>query len=270
MERNQYLSSNPQELWPAGLVVQACPVLSVDDLPLSLGQVFKYLESSGKLESVLWDVLCQHVIERELQMNSGVIEQAMIDFRLQHQLSDPECFQVWLDNQELDYAAFRNQLAFRLKLERLEKLKAEVVGSRVQAYFIERKLFLDRVVLSRLVVQEQTLAEELKSQILEDGARFEPLVQAYSIAGDRIVNGMMGALSRGNLPEVLRAVVDPVNPGELIGPLELDGLWYLVRIETFLPASFDEQLEQDLAAELFEQWLAEKVQQLDAQLLVNF
>ena len=41
--------------------------------------------------------------------------------------------------------------------------------------------------LSRLVVEEQALAEELYSQILEDGARFEQLVQEYSVTEDRVV-----------------------------------------------------------------------------------
>ncbi|MHC5833687.1 MAG: peptidylprolyl isomerase, partial [Nostoc sp.] len=86
---------------------------------------------------------------------------------------------------------------------KLEKLKAQITEPNLQEYFIERKIFLDRVVLSRLVVEDQALAEELKSQIVEDGARFELLVQEYSVEDDRIFNGMMGAVSRGRMPDVL-------------------------------------------------------------------
>lgn len=125
-------------------------------------------------------------------------------------------------------ATFRQKLAFNLKLE---KLKATVTQPNLKEYFIERKLFLDQVVLSRLVVENQALAQELKSQIVEDGARFEQLVQEYSVAEDRIFNGMMGAVSRGKMPDALRAAIDLANPGDLLKPLEIQGLWYLVRVE---------------------------------------
>jgi parvulin-like peptidyl-prolyl isomerase len=63
---------------------------------------------------------------------------------------------------------------------------------------------------------------------------------------------MMGAVSRGFLPEFLRAATDMANPGEIIGPIEMDGLWYLIRYEKFLPASFDETLKKELEEELLE------------------
>jgi len=68
-------------------------------------------------------------------------------------------------------------------------------------------------VLSRIAVTEKELAE-LRSQILE-GARFEQLAQEYSLTDERIVNGMMGPISRGQMPDFLRALVDLSSPGEL-------------------------------------------------------
>jgi parvulin-like peptidyl-prolyl isomerase len=72
------------------------------------------------------------------------------------------------------------------------------------------------------------------------------------------------------MPDDLRAAIDLASPGELIGPLEIERLWYLVRVEKFLPASLDEPTKQQLMDELFEQWLEEKVQQTDVQLHVKF
>lgn len=83
----------------------------------------------------------------------------------------------------IDSTTFRQQIAFNLKLE---KLKATVTQPNIQEYFIERKLFLERVVLSRLVVEDRALAEELRSQLVEDGASFEQLAQEYSVAEDRV------------------------------------------------------------------------------------
>lgn len=245
--------------------------LTADEQPLTLGQALRYLESAGKLESVVWEIMRSYVIEQELQTLekldiSSELDQVVLDFRLENELTNYASFQEWLGNQGLDYPTFRSQIASQLKLE---KLKVEVTEPNIQEYFIERKIFLDRVVLSRLVVEEQALAEELKSQIIEDGAKFEQLVQEYSITEDRTLNGMMGAISKGTLPTVLRAAIDLANPGELI-LLEIEGLWYLVRVEKFLDASLDEQLKQQLQDELFEQWLDEKIQNINVKLQVKF
>lgn len=246
--------------------------LTADDTSLTLGQALSYLESSGKLESFIWEIIRQHVIEKELitqqvTINPDVIDQVVIDFRLENQLTDYESFQEWLTSEGIDSATFRGQIAFNLKLQ---SLKTTVTQPNLQEYFIERKLFLDKVVLSRLVVENQALAQELKSQIVEDGVRFEQLVQEYSVAEDRIFNGMMGAVSRGSMPDKLRVAVDLATPGDLLEPLEIEGLWYLFRVEKFLSAALDEQLEQELQDELFEKWLDDKIQAMNVKLEVKF
>lgn len=221
----------------------------------------------------MWAIIRQHIIEQELQtrqdlvISSDVIDQVLIDFRLENQLTDYESFQKWLASEGIDSATFRQQIAFNLKLERL---KAKVTEPNIQEYFIERKLVLDRVVLSRLVVEERSLAQELKSQIVEDNARFEQLAQEYSVTEERIFNGMMGAVSRSTMPDALRSAVDLASPGDLLGPLEIQGLWYLVRVEKFLSAALDEQLGQELQDELFEKWLDDKIQAMNVKLEVKF
>lgn len=251
--------------------IETKPFLIVDEQPISLGQALRYLQSSGKLQPFVLEILRQKTIEEELQtradldISSAMIEQAVIDFRLDQQLTDPKTFQAWLVSNGLDYSTFHKQVAFGFKLE---KLRVQVTESKLQEYFIERKIFLDRVVLSRLVVNNKELAEELKSQILE-GIRFGQLAQEYSLTDDRIVNGMMGPVSRGQMPDSLRTLVDLSSPGELVGPIELEGLYCLFRVEQFLPASLEGQVKQELQNQLFEQWLAEKMQKLTIKLQVS-
>ncbi len=248
------------------------PFLTVDDQSIDLAQALQYLQTSGRLKAFIGDILRQYVIDRELQthealdVNPALIEQAVIDFRLQRQLTDPKVFAEWLQSNGQDYTMFHSSVAFGFKLERL---KAQVTEAKLQEYFIERKLFLDRVVLSRILVNERELAEELATQI-EEGGSFEQLAREYSIADDRVLNGMMGPVSRGALPDVLRAAVDSASSGQLIGPLELEGRWLLFRVEQFLPASLeDAQLKLALQNELFEQWIAQQIQKMTVKLQVG-
>lgn len=126
---------------------------------------------------------------------------------------------------------------------------------------MNQKLHLDQVILSRLVVDSPELAEELKAQILEEDASFEQLVREYSVASDRAVNGMMGAISRGDLSDGLRAVIDAAQPGDLVGPLEFENQWFLFRVEQFIPASLSDQgIQASLQKQIFDQWIADQIQ----------
>lgn len=248
------------------------PFLIIDDQPISGGQILNYLQATRKLDAFIGDIVRQFVIERELQsqenvtFNPAVVEQAVIDFRLNNQLTDSAQFQEWLANNGLTYEAFHNQVAGSFKLR---KLKEDVTATKLQEYFIERKVFLDRVILSRIIVADKELAEELKNQ-LQEGAVFEQLARDYSLTDDRLMNGMVGPVSRGTMPDLLRAEIDLAKPGDIVGPIGMEERWGLFRVEAVLPASLeDSQVKQSLEDEIFEQWLAEKMQSLPIRLQVG-
>jgi parvulin-like peptidyl-prolyl isomerase len=247
--------------------------LTIDDEPISVTKAFRYLQINRKLDGFIGEIVRQFVIERELnsredlQVPATVVEQAIIDFRLQQQLTDAKQFQEWLTSNGSNYETFHDQVETSFKLR---KLKEDVGNTRIQEYFIERKVFLDRVVLSRIIVDKQELAEELHTQIQEGTSSFEQLAREYSLTDDRLMNGMVGPVSRGSMPDMLRSAVDLAKPGDVIGPLGLDNRWGLFRIEEFLTASMDDpQIQQTLQDELFEQWLGEKMQTLPIRLQIN-
>lgn len=79
--------------------MESSSFLIVDEQSISLKQALIYLQSAGKLGPFVQEILRQYVLEQELKardnltINPAMIEQAVIDFRLQHQLSDPKVFQ---------------------------------------------------------------------------------------------------------------------------------------------------------------------------------
>jgi parvulin-like peptidyl-prolyl isomerase len=252
--------------------MESLSFLTVDDQPVSIAEAVKYLQAGGKLGQYIGDILRQYVLEQEINqredvaVSSAVTEQAIIDFRLKNQLTEQARFQEWLKTNGLSYDAFHSSVASGFKLE---KLKTAISEPKLQEYFIERKIFLDRVVLSRIIIDNLELAEELQAQI-QEGASFEQIAKEYSLADDRVVNGMMGPVSRGTLPDILRAAIDVATPGSLVGPIELEERYGLFRVEQFLLASLeDTQLKQALQNELFEKWLAEKIQKLTVKLQVG-
>jgi parvulin-like peptidyl-prolyl isomerase len=250
------------------------PFLTIDDEPITITRAVRYLQAARKFDGFIGEILRQFVLERQLQerasdldISSATIEQAIIDFRLERQLTDAQAFQDWLTSNGLNYDAFHDQVSYGFRMRKLRDLITE---QRLQEYFIERKIFLDRVVLSRIIVDNKELAEELKTQIAEGTTSFEHLARDYSLTDDRIVNGMVGPVSRGTMPDVLRAVIDTAKAGDVVGPVGLEERWGLFRVEEFLYATLDDpQLRNSLQDELFEQWLVEKMQVLPIQLKLD-
>lgn len=246
--------------------------LWVDQQPVPLDQALKYLQSSGKLDDFVSTILRQYILEQELTSRDDLIispasvEQIATDFRLQNQLTDSNEFEQWLESQSMDRELFRQQITYNLQLE---QLKTKIAQPKLQEQFIERKLYLDQVVLSRIVVEDFDLAEELRQQIIE-GAKFEALAQDYSKTEDSIFNGMMGLISRGALPDDIRAAIDSAEVGGLVGPLQLGEGWALFRVEKVLSATLDNpQIQQILRDELLEEWIGEKLQRLNIEMQLD-
>jgi PPIC-type PPIASE domain len=252
-------------------VLESKAFLTVDDQELTIRDALRYLQSGNKLQQFIADVLRQYVLEQELttrddlDIDDAAVQQSVIDFRIQQQLTDPAAFQEFLQKNGMDAIGFNKQIINNFKLE---KLKAIVSGERLQEYFIERKVFLDRVVLSRIIVDSHEMAEEIKVQI-QEGENFEKLAQEHSITDDRLVNGMMGPVSRGTLPDEIRAKIDAADIGDILGPLALENRWGLFRVDQQMEATMDDpQLQQSLRNELFERWLSEKIQKMAVRLQV--
>ncbi|GAB4469301.1 MAG: hypothetical protein OHK0037_27440 [Elainellaceae cyanobacterium] len=241
---------------------------------ISLAEAVQYLQAAGRFDETIGEILRQHVLAQALQTRSDLqiadaeVDEAIAQFRQQASLSDPIEFEIWLASQDLTLDILQAQTQREL---RLRQLRDRIAEPHLPQYFIERKLDLDQVVLSRLAVGDRDVAEELYQQLLE-GATFETLAQDYSQTGDRLFNGMLGLLSRGSLPDTLRAAVDAATPGDVLKPLfiEQENLWCVFRLDRVLPATLDHpEVLETLRNELLDQWIMRQLDGLDIEVQVG-
>jgi parvulin-like peptidyl-prolyl isomerase len=242
--------------------------LSIDGVTLSLEQSLGYLRTAGKLSTVVLEIAQQYLLENAIQAleipdpEPNIVEQFILEFRLQQQLTSPESFQKWLLTNDINYAEFKQQVSFRIKQE---NLKEKITELKVQKYFVQNKEALDRVVLSRIVVQHPEIAQDLKAQ-LERGADFVQLAKQYSTVDDAVVGGVMGPVIRAQMPEMVRKATENAQVGQIIGPVQIEGRYCLLKVEQLLPASLEGALKRDLENLLFEEWLKEKLQNMNVKL----
>ncbi|GAB4348110.1 MAG: hypothetical protein OHK0047_42200 [Leptolyngbyaceae cyanobacterium] len=244
--------------------------LIVDDEPISLDQAVQYLQTMGRFQEFLLDILCQHALAKAIRsqidsnLSQATLEQRLVDFRTQHNLTNPYDFQVWLANQGIDYETFRQKSLWDLSVE---LLREQINREQFLDFFQQRKPFLDQVILSWIAVDTKDAILEV-SQKLESGLDFDHLADAYT-SPDEDAYGVEEPFSREGMPEALKAAIACVEPGHVTQPVYLDDRWYIFRVEALITAELNDELKEQLETELFEHWLNDKVGAMTVKLEVN-
>jgi parvulin-like peptidyl-prolyl isomerase len=145
-------------------------------------------------------------------------------------------------------------LRWKLALgQRIKHHCKEHYRHKAEARFLQRKHDLDLVVYSLIRVKDPLLARELYFRIAEGEATFAELASTFGEGPEKASHGIIGPvpLSKGHpaLAERLRIA----SPGSLLEPFGLAEWHLVVRLEQYTPATFDERVASQMAAELFEE-----------------
>ncbi|MBN8561656.1 MAG: peptidyl-prolyl cis-trans isomerase [Leptolyngbya sp. UWPOB_LEPTO1] len=243
-------------------------LLTIDNQSLSLGTVLQYFQLSGKLMPWIRDILEQHIVFQTIQSRNDLnileseVDQAVINFRINNQLSDADVFEQWLINQGIDFAVLRSRFVIGLKVD---KLKALIAEPNLQALFDQQKLALDQVELYYMIAASQEIAEEIQHKI-EQESNFEKVAREYALAEEPQVSLVRRTFSLAQLPEDLRAAIAQKQAGDTVGAIEVEQRWCVFRIEAVVPAVLEGELKLALQNQLFEQWVADQIQQLSVRL----
>lgn len=250
--------------------MESTTFLTINGESISLNQTLKYLRNAGSFPRFINDVLRQHLLETELaarediKVSSLQVDQAIMDFRVQSKLTDAKKFQQWLGTTGNSYENFQSQIAFAIKVE---KLKTELSESKLTEYFEARKPLLDKVVLSRIILEDQKLADNLQQQLMNDPNLFFTLASKHSLAEDRSVGGKMKGVRKGQLPEVIRNALDTAQVGQIIGPITIDNRFCIFSFEEVQRTTLDE-VKLELRNQIFEEWVGEKLTKMEIKLEV--
>lgn len=242
--------------------------LVIDKQPISVEQALSYLQFAGMLRSVLLEILRQHVLTLELQTRINlrpppdIVEQVFQEFRQSHDLLESKALQIWLDNNNLDREQLHQQF---IREWSLQQLKHQISQPTLQKYFDQHRHELDQIVLSCIAVGNIALAENLYDQI-QQGISFNEIAKAYSLAEGRDDGGRIAPIHWSALRNELKNAIATASIGSIIGPIAINQHWYLIRVEAFLPAALEGELEEQLRTEIFDQWLIEKIETLTLEL----
>ena len=142
---------------------------------------------------------------------------------------------------------------------RIQRHCQEHFSHRAEQRFLARKNQLDQVIYSLLRVDDAALARELYLRIAEGEADFAELAARYAQGPERSTRGVVGPVPLLQAHPALAELLRTSRPGQVQAPLRIEQWWLVVRLESLRSASFDTDMSERMARELFEEWVDEEV-----------
>ncbi len=134
----------------------------------------------------------------------------------------------------------------------------ERFGPKAEARFLERKNELDQVVYSLLRLENRFLARELYLQIESGESNFADLAKSYAEGPERNTNGIVGPVSLTQAHPTLVEKLRVSQPGVLLEPFRISDWWLVVRLERYSPATFTDEVSDQMCREMFDAWIDEE------------
>ena len=131
----------------------------------------------------------------------------------------------------------------------------ERFAAKAEARFLERKNELDQVVYSLLRLENSFLAQELYLQIESGESNFADLARRYAEGPERNTNGIVGPVSLTQAHPVLVEKLRVAQPGVLLEPFRIADWWLVVRLERYAPATFTDEVSDQMCQEMFDIWV---------------
>ena len=232
-------------------------VLQVGDHRITDEGIFPLLAKYGMLPQLAREIVIEQAIA-DVTCTPEEEESARNRFLQQNQLTTEEQVQAWLSRYGMTTPQMEQLSLRELKLE---KFKQATWGHKLEAYFLQCKSQLDRVVYSLIRTRDNGIAQELYFRIQEEENSFTQLAKDYSQGAEAQTGGLVGPVELNVPHPQIAKMLMSSKPGQLWPPLPIGEWTVILRLEKFLSAQLDPPTEQRLLNDLFQQWLMSQMQQ---------
>ena len=186
----------------------------------------------------------------KIKIDKAENNKALEIFKEKLGLKDPQRFQDWVklnnyESKELEHIYLSELL--------INKYHKKYLSHKKESHFLKRKKDLDIVIYSliRLPGGSNSLANELYLKIVEKEKDFGELSSLYSTGIERKTRGIIGPVPLVSAHPKLAEHIVKNPPGEVLQPIEVNGSYLIVRVESYDPAKLDDFMSDKMGEELF-------------------
>ncbi len=244
----------------------------IDGQDVSLEGILRTLKISGNtgfIEDAIADLLVSRATNAEgITVSDEELQQAADEHRQGMGLFQVDQTQQWLDDCGVSVEEFEQHLERGvLKTKLREKVATD---ERIEQHFQQNRRNYDAARLAHIVVADEGMADELCSQLTEDGGDFAALAKNHSTdEGSKASGGELGLVSRTALsPAVESAVFAPKN-GDVVGPIKTDAGYHIIKVHELLFGQLDdEEVPTTIQQELYAEWLEQQVEKANVEIVL--
>ncbi|MBF2067067.1 MAG: peptidylprolyl isomerase [Calothrix sp. C42_A2020_038] len=221
-------------------------------------EVVDYLKQEMSFQATCQNILYQRLIarvaqERRISVSSEEIETEATKQRRERRLEKAADTIAWLTDNLITPHDWEVGIRNRLLAQ---KLAEEMFGKEVEKFFIQNRTEFEQVILYRMVVADEKLAQELYYQIEEREISFYAAAHNYDVYENRRQRcGYEGKIYRWEIETDIASVVFNTSPQQLIGPLKIEQDYHLLWVDELIPAELTPQRYQELLNHMLKQWL---------------
>jgi parvulin-like peptidyl-prolyl isomerase len=234
-------------------------VIEIGDRKIEDRDLFPLLAKYGMLTQLAREIIIDRAIA-DIACTPEEENFARTRFYQQHQITDEEQLQAWLQRNGMNPEQFQRLVVREVKIE---KFKQQTWDNKLESYFLQVKERLDRVIYSLIRTKDQGIAQELYFRIQEGENTFAELARDYSQGAESQTGGLIGPVELNTPHPQIARILAASKPGQLWPPMPVGEWLVILRLEKYLASELDPPTQQRLRDELFQQWLAEELQQVN-------
>ena len=232
---------------------------TVNGKEVSLADVLQVLKADGKLQ-FLQEALRSLVItdaaqDAGLGVSDEELQAAADRFRQRRGLQSADDTMTWLKQRSLTLDDLEDRLCRAILVD---KLREQVVDGKEEQYLAEHRADFDAATVSHIVVADEGLAQELKSQIDDEEEDFAVLARQHSIDAASASNGgRVGKVGRNMLAPMAQAAVFGASAGDVVGPVKTDQGYHIIQVESLTDGSLTDEIKSAIQARMFNEFVAD-------------
>jgi len=212
------------------------------------------LKNFKLLKPLVEQMVCHEAVATIAVSDEQLVQEQLVLIH-QHGFDHIEQWQELLDRLGRSEQELLEQLRHDI---RRRSFMRERFAAKAEARFLERKNELDQVVYSLLRLENSFLARELYLQIESGESNFADLARRYAEGPERNTNGIVGPVSLTQAHPTLVEKLRVTQPGVLLEPFRISDWWLVVRLERYSPATFTDEVSDQMCQELFDAWIGEE------------
>lgn len=226
-------------------------------------EIVKFLKKEIRLKEVYQKILFNQIIWQAAEARGITITHEEIEAEAENQRREKRLERAadtlaWLAEQLITPHDWEMGICDRLLSN---KLAQALFANEVEHFFHQHRSEFEQVILYQIIIESQTLAQEIYYQIEEGEISFYQAAHLHDIDIQRRRRcGYEGIVYRFNLQPDIATIVFTASPNQVVSPYKSEQGYHLFLVEEFIPAELNSANYQKIINNMFQNWLMNELE----------